>query len=180
MTPTLVTCQLGTLVAGQTVTIAVTGKAIAVGTHVNTATVTGDGGARGEPGRQHGLGRDGGSCAGHAAGEADKPKPVETCASLIVTPKMIKADGKKDRVVAKVRSATKRDEGREGGRPLRRRQQVGQDERAGCRGHRRQPEEAGRDHDHRGSDKGDPCGAKRIGVVGVFLPPLDGLGERGR
>ena len=23
-------------------------------------------------------------------------------------------------------------------------------------------------------DKGDPCGARRVGVVGVFLPPLTG------
>jgi uncharacterized repeat protein (TIGR01451 family) len=46
----MVTCQLGTLSAGQTATITVRGTAKAVGTHVNTATVTGGGGRETNPG----------------------------------------------------------------------------------------------------------------------------------
>ena len=41
--PALVTCNLGTINPGQTVTIAIKAKATTVGTHINTATVTGSG-----------------------------------------------------------------------------------------------------------------------------------------
>ena len=65
--PALVTCSLGTLASGQTVTIAITGRSDTVGSHTNTATVTGAGGARDEPGRQHRLGGHGHPGSGDAA-----------------------------------------------------------------------------------------------------------------
>ena len=46
LTAALITCSLGTLAPGQTATITVTARATAVGTHVNTATVTGSARAR--------------------------------------------------------------------------------------------------------------------------------------
>ena len=47
--PALVTCNLGTINPGQTVTIAIKAKATTVGTHINTATVTGSGGRETNP-----------------------------------------------------------------------------------------------------------------------------------
>ena len=41
--------QPGTIAAGQTVTIAITGRATTVGSHTNTATVTGGGGRETNP-----------------------------------------------------------------------------------------------------------------------------------
>ena len=52
--PALVTCDLGRSTR-PAVTIAITAKATSVGSHINTATVTGTG-ARDEHGRQHRLG----------------------------------------------------------------------------------------------------------------------------
>ena len=47
--PSLITCSLGTVKKGQTVVIRVTARATTVGTHTNTATVTGGGGRETNP-----------------------------------------------------------------------------------------------------------------------------------
>src|SRR4029450_12440551 len=49
LSPALITCNLGSLAAGQTVTIAITARATTVGSHTNTATVTGSGGRETNP-----------------------------------------------------------------------------------------------------------------------------------
>jgi uncharacterized repeat protein (TIGR01451 family) len=173
VTPALVTCQLGTLAPGQTVTIAVKGKAIAVGTHVNTATVTGDGGRETNPADNTDSAQ---TVVPAPVTPPVKPpsKPVvEKCAYLTVTPKMIKADGKKDRVVAIVRSSK---------RPMK---GVKVTVRGG--GVRKSAVTNGKgvavvvvNPSKPGVititavNQGDPCGARRIGVVGVFLPPVTG------
>src|SRR5207249_4407368 len=93
VTPALVTCSLGTIAAGQTVTIGVTAKATLVGRLVNTATVTGSGGRETNP-------ADNVDDAVTVVPAPLKPpvvKPTpkpEVCLALTVTPKMIKADGK--------------------------------------------------------------------------------------
>ena len=49
LSPALIACSLGSIAAGQTVTIAITGRATTVGSHTNTATVTGGGGRETNP-----------------------------------------------------------------------------------------------------------------------------------
>ena len=53
VTPSLITCSLGTVKKGQTVVIRVTARATTVGTHTNTATVTGGGGRETNPADRH-------------------------------------------------------------------------------------------------------------------------------
>lgn len=173
VTISLVTCQLGTLTAGQTVTIAIKGKAIAVGTHVNTATVTGDGGREANPGDNTDSAE---TVVPAPVTPPVKPKPptkVEKCAYLVVTPKMIKADGKKDRVVATVRSTAGPMKGvkvtvRYGG--------ASKSARTNAKGVAVisvNPMKPGV-ITITAVNQGDPCGARRVGVSGVFLPPVTG------
>ena len=80
-------------------TIAITGKATTVGTHVNTATVTGSGGRETNPADN----TDSAQTVVPAplrppTTNPNPPTPGEMCLNLTVTPKMIKADGKTDRV----------------------------------------------------------------------------------
>jgi uncharacterized repeat protein (TIGR01451 family) len=172
--PALVTCQLGTLTAGQTVTISITAKAVAVGTHVNTATVTGAGGRETNP-------ADNIDSAQTVVPQPLTPpvapqKPdvnADVCLTLTVTPKMIKADGKKDRVVARVRAASKP---MKGVKVLIRGKGIAKSGRTNAKGvailvvNPSQPGVI----TITTSSKRDSCGARRIGVVGVFLPPLTG------
>ena len=173
VTAAMVTCQLGTIAPGQTVTIAVKGKAIAVGTHVNTATVTGDGGRETNPADNTDSAETVVPAPVTPPVKPNHPPKVEKCAYLVVTPKMIKADGKKDRVVATVRSSSG---------PMK-----GVKVTIRGSGIRKSAVTNGKgvvvmvvNPTKPGVitivavDKGDPCGARRVGVVGVFLPPLTG------
>jgi hypothetical protein len=149
------------------------GKAIAVGTHVNTATVTGDGGREANPGDNTDSAETVVPAPVTPPVKPNKPKPVEKCTTLVVTPKMIKADGKRDRVVATVRSATK---GMKGVKVVVRYGGASKSARTNAQGvavimvNPRKPGVI----TITAVDKGDPCGARRIGVVGVFLPPVTG------
>jgi hypothetical protein len=98
---------------------------------------------------------------------------VDVCLTLTVTPKMIKADGKKDRVVAKVRAAAKP---MKGVKVVIRGKGVAKSARTNAKGvavivvNPSQPGVI----TITTSSRRDSCGARRIGVVGVFLPPLTG------
>jgi hypothetical protein len=86
---------------------------------------------------------------------------------------MIKADGKKDRVVATVRSSKKP---MKGVKVVIRGNGVAKSGRTNGQGVAViviNPKKPGV-ITITAVDKGDPCGARRIGVVGVFLPPLTG------
>lgn len=179
VTAALVTCGLGTIAPGQSVAIAITGRATAVGSHTNTATVTGSGGRETNP-------ADNVDSAvtivpaplrpptTSTPKPTPKPKPApEVCLTLTVTPKMIKADGTPDRVVATVRAASKAKAGAKvlvKGRGIRKSDRTNNKGVAVVTINPRTP----------GLitvttiDAQKSCGAKRIGVVGVFLPPLTG------
>jgi uncharacterized repeat protein (TIGR01451 family) len=175
--PALVTCQLGTLTAGQTVSITITAKAIAVGTHVNTATVTGDGGRETNPADNTDSAQTVVPAPLTPPVAPNKPnKPnvnADVCLTLTVTPKMIKADGKNDRVVARVRAASKP---MKGVKVVVRGKGVAKSGRTNAKGVAVivvNPSQPGLITIRTASQR-DSCGAKRIGVVGVFLPPLTG------
>ena len=68
LSPALITCSLGSIAAGQTVTIAITARATTVGSHTNTATVTGGGGRETNPADNVDTARDGRAGAAQAAG----------------------------------------------------------------------------------------------------------------
>jgi uncharacterized repeat protein (TIGR01451 family) len=175
--PALVTCSLGTVAKGESVTIRLTARATAAGRHVNVATVTGGGGRETNP-----------------ADNVDdavtivvsplrppvvkpvKPQPaqVETCLTLTVTPKMLKADGKADRVTVKVTAGGKRVRGT-------RVSVTGAGVRATGRSNGKgvavvlvNPRKPGLITVTAVETDQRVCGTKRIGVVGVFLPPLAG------
>ena len=148
LSPALITCSLGTIAAGQTVTIAITARATTVGSHTNTATVTGGGGRETNP-------ADNVDTAVTVVPAPLKPPVVKpqpepaVCLSLTVSPKMITADGKPDKVTAKVTAGKQGGQGREGQRQGRRRLQDGAHQRQGCRGAEDQPAQAGDHHDRR-------------------------------
>jgi uncharacterized repeat protein (TIGR01451 family) len=173
VTVSLVTCQLGTLTAGQTVTIAIKGKAIAVGTHVNTATVTGGGGAEANPADNTDSAETVVPAPVTPPVKPTPPKKPDKCAYLVVTPKMIKADGKRDRVVATVRS-TKGP--MKGVRVIVRYGGASKSARTNSQGVAVvfvNPMKPGV-ITITAVNQGDPCGARRVGVSGVFLPPVTG------
>ncbi|HUG64693.1 MAG TPA: hypothetical protein VMK83_05695 [Gaiellaceae bacterium] len=170
----LVTCALGALAPGQTVTVAITARATAVGSHTNTATVTGSGGRETNP-------ADNVDSAVTVVPAPLTPPTQRTppavdsdvCLSLTVTPKMIKADGKKDRVVAKVRAAAKP---MKNVKVLIRGVGIRKSSKTNSKGIAViviNPKKPGL-ITITTVGKGDSCGARRIGVVGVFLPPLTG------
>jgi uncharacterized repeat protein (TIGR01451 family) len=172
--PALVTCALGTLAPGQTVTIAISGRSDTVGSHTNTATVTGSGG------------RETNAADNTASAVTVTPAPVtpptpkphpkphpNPCLALTVTPKMIKADGKPDRVAVKV---TAGDKAVAGAKVVVRGAGIERSGRTGRNGvvvFSVNPVKAGlitvTTPETRHS-----CGARRIGVAGVFLPPVTG------
>ena len=110
LSPALITCSLGTIAAGQTVTIAITGRATTVGSHTNTATVTGGGGRETNPADNVDTAVT--VVPAPLKPPVAKPQPEPAvCLSLTVSPKMITADGKPDKVTAKVTAAGKRVKG---------------------------------------------------------------------
>ena len=171
--PALVTCTLGTIVPGQTVTVGITAKATAVGTYINTATVTGSGGRETNPADNTDSAQT--IVPAPLKPPTVKPEPpvVETCLSLTVTPKMITADGKPDRVTAKVRAGSKPMKGAKvlvKGVGVRK---TGMTNGKGVVVIAINPRKPGL-ITITTLESQKSCGAKRIGVVGVFLPPLTG------
>jgi uncharacterized repeat protein (TIGR01451 family) len=173
VTPALVTCSLGTIAAGQTVTIQISARATQVGRHVNTATVTGQGGREQNPADNV----DDALTVVPAPLTPPTPKPTpkpELCLTLTVSPKMITADGRPDRVVVKVTAGSKRIKGTKvlvAGSGVRK---TGRSNGKGIAVLRINPRRAGIITITALEAKGGVCGPKRIGVVGVFLPPLTG------
>ena len=174
VTPALITCSLGTINPGQTVTIAVTGRATAVGRHVNVATVTGGGGRETNP-------ADNVDDAVTIVPQPQrppvvkpKPQPQPVCLTLTVSPKMIKADGKPDSVRVRVTAGNKRVRGTKVvifGSGVRK---VGRSNGQGIAVIRINPRKAGLITITAIETNQKVCGPKRVGVVGVFLPPLTG------
>ena len=106
--PALITCSLGSIAAGQTVTIAITGRATTVGSHTNTATVTGSGGRETNPADNVDSAVTVVPAPLKPPTVKPKPNPASAvCLSLTVTPKMIKADGKPDRSSPRFDAASK-------------------------------------------------------------------------
>jgi len=180
LSPSLVTCALGTIAPGQTVTIAITGTATTVGSHTNTATVTGSGGRETNPADN----TDSAVTVVPAPLKPPvqpkpkpKPKPKPTpavCLALTVSPKMVKSDGKPDRVRVVVTAGAKRVKGV---RVIVRGPGVSKSARTNGKGVavvRINPKKPGIITITAGENQRKLCGPKRIGVVGVFLPPLTG------
>jgi uncharacterized repeat protein (TIGR01451 family) len=174
--PALITCSLGTLTVGQTVTINATGRATQVGELTNTATVTGSGGGEANPADNV----DSATTVVNAPftpptpKPRPKPKPSPTfCLALTVTPKLIKVDGKPDVVSVKVTAGKKRVKGV---RVLVTAPGVRKTGRTNAKGMAIIRVNVKRPGLMQISTLGkrDSCGPKRIGVVGIFLPPLTG------
>jgi len=173
VSPSLITCSLGNIVAGQTVTINMTGRATAVGSHTNTATVTGSGG------RETNAGDNVDSAVTVVPAPlkppAVKPPPEpEVCLALTVSPKMIKADGKPDKVTVKVTAGSKRVKGVKvivSGAGV---SKTAKTNGKGVAVLRINPKKPGLITITVLETNQKLCGPKRIGVVGVFLPPLTG------
>jgi uncharacterized repeat protein (TIGR01451 family) len=175
----LITCSLGSLTAGESVTINVTARATAVGTHTNVATVTGGGGRETNPADNV---DDAITIvpAPFIPPAQPKPKPKvkpaakPVCLTLTVSPKMIKADGKPDRVSVKVTAGKQRVKGTKVtvyGAGVRK---SGRSNGKGMAIIRINPTKPGLITITARETNQRVCGPKRIGVVGVFLPPLTG------
>jgi hypothetical protein len=104
-----------------------------------------------------------------------KPKPQpQPCLNLIVSPKMIKADGNADRVVVTVTSGKQRVSGVKvliTGTDVR---MTGRSNGRGVAVLRINPKKAGIVTITALETNRKVCGVKRVGVLGVFLPPLTG------
>jgi uncharacterized repeat protein (TIGR01451 family) len=171
--PSLITCSLGSIAAGQTVTIAITARATTVGSHTNTATVTGGGGRETNP-------ADNVDTAVTVVPAPLKPPTVkptpapEYCLALTVSPKMIKADGKPDKVTIKVTAGAKPVNGVKVGLSGAGVKKSAKTNGKGVAVLRINPKKPGLITVTVVESNHDLCGPKRIGVVGVFLPPLTG------
>ncbi|HXG75484.1 MAG TPA: hypothetical protein VNJ53_02850 [Gaiellaceae bacterium] len=173
VTASLVTCSLGSLAPGQTVTVTVTGRATQTGQHTNTATVTGSGGRETNPADNVDSAVTVVPAPLRPPTAKPKPEP-EVCLALTVSPKMIKADGKPDRITVTVTAGKKRVKGV---RVVVSGPGVRQSARTNGRGVavlRINPRKAGLLTVTALEPNRRICGPKRIGVVGVFLPPLTG------
>ncbi len=172
LTPALITCNLGTLAANQSRSVTVTARATTVGRHTNTATTTGEGGRETNPADN----TDTAVTVVPAPVQPPTPKPAPTyCLTLTVTPKMITADGKPDTVKVKVTAGPKRVKGK----TVRiKGPGVKKSARSNAKGMailRVNPKRPGVLTITAVETKQQQvCGAKRIGAVGVFLPPLTG------
>jgi uncharacterized repeat protein (TIGR01451 family) len=173
VTASLVACNLGTLAAGQSVTINVKATATTVGSHTNTATVTGSGGKETNPADNV----DSAVTVVPAPLKPPAPKPEvkpEVCLNLTVSPKMIKADGKADKVSVTVTAGSKRVKGIKvlvQGAGIR---ATARTNGKGVAVLKINPKKPGLITVTVAERNANVCGAQRIGVVGVFLPPLTG------
>jgi uncharacterized repeat protein (TIGR01451 family) len=173
LTPALITCSLGNLAAGESRTITVTARAIHVGTHTNTATVTGGGGRETNP-------ADNVDDAVTVVPAPARPPtvrpdpPPKVCLTLTVAPRMIKADGKPDKVTVKVTAGKKRVKGTKVSIFGAGVKKTGRSNAKGIALMRINPRRAGLITITAIETNQKVCGPKRIGVVGVFLPPLTG------
>ena len=177
LSPALITCSLGSIAPGQTVTIAITGRATSVGSHTNTATVTGGGGRETNPADNVDSAVTVVPAPLKPPTVKPQPKPQpepEVCLTLTVSPKMIKADGKPDKVTALVTAGKKRVKGVKVGVSGAGVSKAARTNRKGVAVLRINPRKPGIITVTVVETNQNLCGPKRIGVVGVFLPPLTG------
>ena len=177
LSPALITCSLGSIAPGQTVTIAITGRATSVGSHTNTATVTGGGGRETNPADNvdSAVTVVPAPLKPPTAKPQPKPQPEpEVCLTLTVSPKMIKADGRPDKVTALVTAGKKRVKGVKVGVSGAGVSKAARTNRKGVAVLRINPRKPGIITVTVVETNQNLCGPKRIGVVGVFLPPLTG------
>ena len=172
LTPALVTCSLGTLEVNQSKSVTVTARATTVGRHTNTATTTGEGGRETNPADN----TDTAITVVPAPVQPPTPKPKPTyCLTLTVTPKMITADGKPDTVKVKVTAGPKRIKGktvRIKGAGIKKSARSNAKGMATLRVNPKRPGVLTITAVE--TKQQQVCGPKRIGAVGVFLPPLTG------
>jgi uncharacterized repeat protein (TIGR01451 family) len=170
LTPALVSCALGELAAGETVTIGVTARATAAGTHRNVATVT-NGSRETDPVNNV---DDAITRVQIVRAKSAVRRARPGCLSLTVSPKMIRADGRPDRVSVKVTAGRTRMHGIRvtvAGAGVRASGRSNGNGMAYIRVNPRRPgliTITARERNRR------VCGAKRIGVAGAFRPPLTG------
>ena len=181
VTQSLITCALGELKAGQTATIRVTARATTVGTHTNTATVTGGGGRETNPADNVDSAITVVPAPAKPPVVKPAPKPTtkptpepEVCITLTVSPKMITADGRPDRVTVKVTAGKKRMKGMKVSVTGAGVKKTGRSNAKGVAVLRVNPRKPGLITITVVESNQRLCGPKRIGVVGVFLPPLTG------
>jgi uncharacterized repeat protein (TIGR01451 family) len=172
VTTSMLTCNLGTLEVGQSRTITLTARATTVGRHTNTATVTGSGGRETNP-------ADNTDSAVTVVPTpfvppAPKPKP-SPCLTLTATPRMVTADGRVDTLKVRVTAGKKRMariKVRAFGAGVKK---STRSKANGIATLRINPKRAGViTITARETKQQQVCGPKRIGAVGVFLPPLTG------
>jgi uncharacterized repeat protein (TIGR01451 family) len=180
VTASLLTCSLGTLAVGESRQVTLTARATLVGQHTNTATVTGSGGRETNPADNVDTALTIVPQPLQPPTPKPKPKPKprpapEVCLTLTVTPKMVTADGRPDTVKVRVTSGTKRVKGtkvRVFGAGVKKTSKSKANGIATVVINPRRPgvititavETKNR----------QVCGPRRIGAVGVFLPPLTG------
>ena len=171
VTPALVTCSLGSIAAGQTVTIRITARATTVGRHVNTATVVGGGGRETNPADNTDDAET--IVPAPLTPPTAKPKPApELCRTLAVGPKLLRANGKAQTVTIRVVEGSKPAKGvsiRITGPGINR--TVTTNAKGVVRVTLR-PARAGILRFTITNAKA--CNAQRVGVVGVFEPPVTG------
>jgi hypothetical protein len=166
----MLTCSLGTLEVGQSRTITLRARATQVGRHTNTATVTGEGGRETNPADNVD------SAVTLVPRPFVPPAPTPVCLTLTVTSsKMIKADGRPDRLSVRVTQGQKRVKGT---KVVVRGPGVKKSARSNAKGVASlsiNPRRPGVITITAVQSKNQQvCGPKRIGAVGVFLPPLTG------
>jgi uncharacterized repeat protein (TIGR01451 family) len=179
--PAILTCSLGTLGPGVERTISLSARVAQTGTYVNCATATGNG--------KDTNGGNNTACASTlvtapvtppSSNPKPKPKPKpkskkpkpNICRVLKVTPKMVKANGKGQLVVAKVtrsRNPVKGVKVRFSGAG---KAKVVRTNKQGVARYRVTPSKSGIMVVRITSAKA--CNTARIGVVGVFEPPVTG------
>ena len=172
VTASLVTCDLGTIAPGQVVTITVTGRATQVGQHTNTATVTGSGGGEANPADNVDTATTVVPAPITPPTPKPKPKPKPVCMTVTVLPKMLKADGKADSVTVRVTAGKKRAAGvvvLVTGKDIRKTARTNRQGIAVVKINVKSPGLL-----RVTTVSKESCGAKQIGVIGVFTPPLTG------
>jgi uncharacterized repeat protein (TIGR01451 family) len=172
VTASLITCDLGTIAAGQTVTVTATGRATQVGSLTNTATVTGNGGGEANPADNTDSATTVVTKPFVPPTPKPKPKPKPVCLTITVLPKMLKADGKSDAITVKVTAGKKRAPGvvvLVTGKGIRK---TARTDRQGIAVVTVNVKSPGLLRVTTPQKKS--CGARQIGVVGVFTPPVTG------
>jgi uncharacterized repeat protein (TIGR01451 family) len=177
----MLSCTLGTLGPGVERTIGLTGRVTQTGTYVNCATGTGDG--------KDTNGANNNECASTLVTAPvtpptptpnpkptpkpkPKPKPVDICRVLKVTPKMVQANGSSQLVLAKVTRSKTPVRGVEVRFSSAGKVAVVRTNAQGVARYKATPKKAGIMIVRITSAKA--CNTARIGVVGVFEPPVTG------